>query len=93
MGELVGGMVITTFSGIAVITGTTLTAVGCGSGTDLCKAGLITLPIGLIGLVPGIWMMVDSKGTVHVTPMRPASPVSTPAASNEWGSMPLGERP
>jgi hypothetical protein len=66
---LFGGIVITSFSGIAVATGTALTAVGCSKGTGLCTAGLITLPIGLIGLVPGIWMMIDSKGTVHVAPM------------------------
>jgi hypothetical protein len=68
--ELVGGIVVTTFSGIAVVTGTALTAAGCGNDSGVCKAGLITLPIGLAGLVPGIWMMVDSKGEVHVNPIR-----------------------
>jgi hypothetical protein len=30
---------------------------------------LITLPAGLVALVPGIWMIIDSKGTVRITPM------------------------
>jgi hypothetical protein len=72
--ELVGGIVVTSFSGIAVATGTVLTAAGCGSSSGMCAAGLITLPIGLAGLVPGIWMMIDSKGIVHVTPMQPGTP-------------------
>jgi hypothetical protein len=70
--EFVGGIVITSFSGIAVATGTALTAVGCSKGTGICTAGLVTLPIGLLGLVPGIWMIVDSKGTVHVAPVGEA---------------------
>jgi hypothetical protein len=72
--ELVGGIVVTSFSGIAVATGTALTAAGCGNSSGACTAGLITLPIGLLGLVPGIWMIVDSKGMVHVTPMEPGAP-------------------
>jgi hypothetical protein len=72
--ELVGGIVVTSFSGIAVVTGTVLTAAGCGRDSGMCAAGLITLPIGLLGLAPGIWMMIDAKGTVHVTPMQPGAP-------------------
>jgi hypothetical protein len=74
--EFLGGLVVTTFSGIAVVTGTTLTAAGCASGSGVCTAGLVTLPIGLVGLVPGIWMMIDAKGVVHVTPMRDERPVT-----------------
>jgi hypothetical protein len=71
MAELLSGMVLTTFSGIAVVTGTALTAAGCGKGGGMCTAGLVTLPLGLVGLVPGIYLMVDSKGVVHVTPTAP----------------------
>jgi hypothetical protein len=77
--ELAGGIVITSFSGIAVATGTTLTAAGCGSSKGTCTAGLITLPIGLLGLVPGIKMIIDSKGVVHVTPMGPAGAYNGPS--------------
>jgi hypothetical protein len=76
--ELVGGIVVTTFSGIAVVTGTALTAAGCGHSSGMCTAGLVTLPIGLVGLVPGIWMLMDSKGEVHVTPLGPAGAYAGP---------------
>jgi hypothetical protein len=69
MGEFVGGILVTSLAGMAAVAGTTLTAIGCSDGGGVCTAGLITLPIGLLGLVPGIWMILDSKGTVHVTPM------------------------
>jgi hypothetical protein len=67
--QLVGGILVTTFSGIAVVTGTALTAVGCpDGGNGTCVAGLVTLPIGLAGLVPGIWMIAASSPVVEVTP-------------------------
>jgi hypothetical protein len=69
-GELVGGILLTTFGGMAVATGITLTAAGCGGGDGgLCSAGVITLPAGLLALAPGVWMIIDSKGVVRVTPM------------------------
>jgi hypothetical protein len=80
-GEFVGGILVTTFAGIAVATGTALAAAGCSKGTGgLCTAGLITLPIGLVGLAPGVWMILDSKGSVRVTPTEAAtwSPVGEP---------------
>jgi hypothetical protein len=71
-GEFVGGITLTAFAGIAAVAGTALTAVGCSGGDGgMCSAGLITLPAGLLALVPGIWLMVDSKGIVRVTPMQP----------------------
>ncbi len=73
--EFVGGILSATFGGAAAITGTALTAVGCsGGGRSLCTAGLATLPAGLLALAPGVWMIVDSKGVVHVTPMTPEDP-------------------
>jgi hypothetical protein len=71
-GEQVLGIVATTFGGLAVVTGTVLTAAGCGSGGGLCTGGLITLPAGLLLLAPGIWMIVDSKGYVRISPMPPS---------------------
>ena len=73
--ELVGGILITTFSGLAVATGTALTATGCGGGGSrgACVGGLVTLPIGLGGLVPGIWMIVDSAPEVDVRPFVPTA--------------------
>jgi hypothetical protein len=71
-GELVGGMMVTALGGLAALTGTALTAVGCsGAESSLCTPGLVTLPIGLLALAPGIFMIVDSKGVVRVSPMQP----------------------
>lgn len=71
--EFAGGIVATTFSGLAVITGTVLTAVGCrdGGSKGACVGGLITLPIGLAGLAPSIWMIVDSAPEVDIRPFTP----------------------
>jgi hypothetical protein len=73
MGEFAVGIVATTFSGIAAATGTALTAVGCreGGARGTCTAGLITLPIGLAGLGPSIWMIVDSAPEVDIRPFAP----------------------
>jgi transposase len=76
MGEFVGGIMLTTFGGAAVLAGTAFTAIGCSQGTGLCTAGLITLPAGILAVIPGIWMMLDSKGTVRISPMAPQSPVA-----------------
>lgn len=75
-GELIGGILLTTFGGIGVVTGTVLTSVGAGKsdGTTMRNAGLITLASGLLLLAPGIWMVVDSKGFVKITPMAAQSP-------------------
>jgi hypothetical protein len=68
-GKLVGGILVTTFAGFAVITGVTLTALGCATDEKgMCIGGLITLPIGIAGLVPGIMMISDSSPTVEVRP-------------------------
>jgi hypothetical protein len=83
--QLVGGILVTTFSGIAVVTGTVLTAVGCPEGTGACAAGLITLPIGLAGLVPGIWMISASSPTVEVRPWSP-TPLPTARGPSFYGT-------
>jgi hypothetical protein len=80
-------MMVTMLGGLAAITGTALTAVGCsGGGSDLCTAGLVTLPVGLLALAPGIWMMVDSKGVVHVTPMQ----AQAAGMTGPFGALSLG---
>lgn len=73
MGEFVMGIVLTSFSGIAVATGTAMTAVGCreAGAKGTCTAGLITLPIGLAVLAPSIWMIVDSAPEVDVRAYTP----------------------
>ena len=51
----------------------------------MCTAGLVTLPIGLLALAPGIWMIVDSKGVVHVTPMQAHAPLGAPFLASDAG--------
>ncbi len=72
--EQLGGITATAFGGLGVVTGTVLTAVGCGGGGGLCTGGLVTLPAGLLVLVPGIWMIVDAGAEVRISPMAPQSP-------------------
>ena len=74
MGQFVTGIMLTSLGGVAVVAGTALTAIGCTKGTGLCTAGLITLPVGLLAVLPGVWIILDSKGTVRITPMAPQSP-------------------
>jgi len=83
-GEFLGGIMLTTFGGIGVLTGTTLAAVGCGKTPGLCTAGLVTLPLGLLALAPGIWMIVDSKGVVHVTPAQAQGSPATDLLAQTW---------
>ena len=66
-----GGLLLTTFGGMAFAAGAALTPVGCAGGdSTMCAAGLITLPAALLMLAPGIWMIVDSHPRVHITPMQ-----------------------
>jgi hypothetical protein len=74
--EQVLGIVGTALGGIAAVTGISLTAVGCGKGGDLCTAGLVTLPAGVAALIPSIWMIVDSKAEVAISPMAARAPNS-----------------
>jgi hypothetical protein len=67
-GEFVVGILATSLGGMSLATGVVLTSVGCGKGGALCTAGLITMPIGAVVAAPGIWMIVDSAGEIHVTP-------------------------
>ncbi len=70
--ESVGGILATTFGGMAVATGIALTGAGCGGGGPaMCNAGLITLPAGLLALAPGIWMILDARAEVRVSPTGP----------------------
>ena len=62
----VSGIMATIFAGAATIVGTSLTAVGCGRSPGTCEAGLITLPIGLAGLYPSIWLLVHSGAHAEI---------------------------
>lgn len=74
-GELAGGIVMATFGGAAVLTGIVLAAIGCSTEDNegLCKAGGITLPIGLALTVPSIYLMLDSRSKVEVQSGAPVT--------------------
>jgi hypothetical protein len=85
-GQLVGGILITTFAGIAVLTGVTLTAVGCPTGENgMCVGGLITLPIGIAGIIPGVMMISASSPTVEVRPWT-STPLPTARGPSLYGT-------
>jgi hypothetical protein len=57
-GLYAGGIVMTTFAGMGIATGVTLTAVGCATDhPTMCKAGIITTVPSAIGLYVGIYWM------------------------------------
>jgi hypothetical protein len=79
-GLYAGGIIMTTFSGMGVATGVTLTAVGCSTDhPTLCKAGIITTIPSAIGLYVGIYWM--RKALPHASIGR-AQPF---VASNQVG--------
>ncbi|MEB2313627.1 MAG: hypothetical protein OZ921_15615 [Sorangiineae bacterium] len=79
-GKLAGGIVMTTFGGIGVLAGVSLTAVGAAreDGGGLLAAGLITLPIGMGLTAPGILMIVNSASRVEIEPANPGAPPRLP---------------
>jgi hypothetical protein len=71
-GKLATGITFTSFTGMGVITGISLTGIGCGSSdefrSDMCKPGLITLLVSLPLLAGSIWLIVDSMPKAEVVP-------------------------
>ena len=61
------GIVFTSLSGIAMVTGIPLLAAGCsGTDTAMCRAGAITFGVGAAGLAPSIIGIVASKAHPEV---------------------------
>ncbi len=57
-GLYAGGIVMTTFAGMGLATGITLSAIGCSTDhSTMCKAGIITAVPSAIGLYVGIYWM------------------------------------
>lgn len=71
-GAYAGGIVGTSFSGMGLVTGITLTAVGWGTGRDGMRlAGLITGGVSAVGLYLSIKLMQSAVPKVEVLPGRP----------------------
>jgi hypothetical protein len=74
----------TSIFGATVLAGTTFTAIGFGADkSGLKTAGLITLPLGAIGLFASIYAIVKSGSRVEVTDWngqsdQPASGAAAP---------------
>ena len=71
-GLYAGGIVMTTFAGMGLATGITLTAVGCSTDhPTMCKAGLITAVPSAVGLYLGIYWMRKALPRVSVGRAQP----------------------
>jgi hypothetical protein len=72
-GKYAGGIVATTFGGMAAVVGITLTAVGLAKDKGgMTTAGLITGAAGAIGIPLGIHLMIGAlpRATVGISPPR-----------------------
>jgi hypothetical protein len=67
-GEFATGIVFTTFSGMAVLSGVALMGIGCGSTEHhgLCTGGLITTGVGAAALAGSLWLMLDALPKAEV---------------------------
>ncbi|MGE0870764.1 MAG: hypothetical protein AB7P03_19515 [Kofleriaceae bacterium] len=66
------GITFTALSGMAVVTGITLTAVGCSGDRDtVCKAGVISMVSGGVALAGSIWLMRQALPYADVGPAQP----------------------
>ncbi len=71
-GKYAAGITFTALSGMALVTGVTLTAVGCATDRDgMCTAGLITGGVGGLGLYLSIQLMRSAVPTARVLPGQP----------------------
>jgi hypothetical protein len=72
-GRLVTGITFTAFSGMATVTGITLSALGCaGNRSSLCTPGLISLGAGSLALVGSIYLILDARARAEVMPRQEA---------------------
>jgi hypothetical protein len=70
-GPLLTGMTFTSLGGMAVITGITLTAIGCSDDDreGMCNAGLITGVSGAAVTAGAIWLMLRARAKLEVRPL------------------------
>jgi hypothetical protein len=79
-GMYAGGIVATTFGGMALVVGITLTAVGLAKDKGgMTTAGLITGGAGLVAIPGGIYLMVKAL------PKATIEPAGAGATSLVWG--------
>ena len=67
-GQWVTGMTFMAFTGMAVVTGLTLTPLGCSTGmAGMCKAGIITLGAGAVTFTGSLWLFLDARPRAEVS--------------------------
>jgi hypothetical protein len=68
-GKLVTGITFTALSGMAALTGVTLTALGCaGDRSGLCTGGLISLGAGGLALIGSVYLILDARARAELVP-------------------------
>jgi hypothetical protein len=70
-GQWATGVVFMTFSGMAVLSGVALTAVGCSNRDTwggMCTGGLITGGVGAVALAGSLWLFLDSRPRAELSP-------------------------
>jgi hypothetical protein len=68
-GQWVTGMTFMALTGMAVVTGVTLTPLGCSTGMEgMCKAGIITLGAGAVTFAGSLWLFLDARPRAEVAP-------------------------
>lgn len=66
-GQLVTGMTFLSLTGMALITGITLTALGCATDRGgMCTGGLISMGAGALGGAGSLWLMLDALPKAEV---------------------------
>jgi hypothetical protein len=72
--KLATGITFTALTGMAVISGISLTALGCSRDrSSMCTGGIITMGVGALGLVGGIYLILDSASRAEVTTPDPSA--------------------
>ena len=89
-GELASGITFTALSGIAMVTGITLTGTGYGTDhTTMGKAGIITMVVSAPLLYGSIWLILDSRARAEVVPYDSGLPTLMAARPTKprliWG--------
>jgi hypothetical protein len=76
-GELLTGITFTSFGGLALLSGITLSAVGCPSGRSdgMCTGGLISLAAGSLVTAGALWLIFDSAPRADIVPARTSASV------------------
>lgn len=71
-GAYAAGITFTTLSSMALVTGVTLTAVGCATDDkSMCEGGVITGVVGALGLYGSIELMRHALPHAHIGPATP----------------------